>query len=163
MLNLLAVDNEMLTYITIFVVVLIFVFAILVASRYKRCPSNKVLVVYGKVSGQRASKCLHGGGAFVWPLFQDYAFLDLEPLQIELPLRGALSIENIRVNVPSVFTVAIATEPGIMMNASVRLLNLQPAEIEAQARDIIFGQLRQVIASACLIAIAAALRPIASM
>jgi flotillin len=131
----------------IFVVVFLFVFIILIARRYKRCPSNKVLVIYGKVKGQHASKCLHGGGAFIWPLIQDYAYLDLEPLQIEIPLRGALSIENIRVNVPSVFTVAIATEPGIMMNASVRLLRLKPGEIEAQARDIIFGQLRQVIAS----------------
>jgi flotillin len=93
------------------------------------------------------AKCLHGGGAFVWPLIQDYAYLDLEPLQIEIPLKSALSLENIRVNVPSVFTVAIGTEPSIMQNAAVRLLQLRSQDIEAQARDIIFGQLRQVIAS----------------
>jgi flotillin len=131
----------------IFVVVFAFLIVVFIASRYKRCPSNAILVVYGKVAGAQASKCLHGGGAFVWPLIQDYAFLDLEPLQIEIPLRGALSIENIRVNVPSVFTVAIGTEPAPMQNAAIRLLNLKPGDIEAQARDIIFGQLRQVIAS----------------
>jgi flotillin len=131
----------------VFVVVLAMLFIIFLARRYKRCPSNAILVVYGKVGGKAASKCLHGGGAFVIPLIQDYAYLDLEPLQIEIPLRGALSIENIRVNVPSVFTVAIGTEPGVMQNAAIRLLNLKPGDIEAQARDIIFGQLRQVIAS----------------
>ena len=127
--------------------VILFSFLLLLAKRYRRCPSNNVLVVYGKVAGNQAAKCIHGGGAFVWPLIQDYAYMDLEPLQIELPLKGALSIENIRVNVPSVFTVAIGTEPAVMQNAAIRLLNLRPGDIEAQARDIIFGQLRQVIAS----------------
>ena len=133
--------------IAIMVVILFVSFALLLATRYKRCPSNKVLVIYGKVSGQGAAKCHHGGGAFVWPLIQDYAFLDLEPIQIEIPLQGALSLENIRVNVPSVFTVAVGTDEAGMNNAAIRLLNLRAADIEAQARDIIFGQLRQVIAS----------------
>ncbi|MDJ0975142.1 MAG: SPFH domain-containing protein [Planctomycetota bacterium] len=119
----------------------------LLVKRYKRCPSNKILVKYGKVGGGSAASCIHGGGSFVWPLIQDYDFLDLEPRQIEIPLRGALSIENIRVNVPSVFTVAIGTEPAVMNNAAIRLLGLKPQEIDNQARDIIFGQLRQVIAS----------------
>ena len=134
-------------YLVVFIVLLAFSFLILLVKRYRRCPSNKILVVYGKVSGEATAKCLHGGGTFVWPVIQDYQYLDLEPLQIEIPLKGALSIENIRVSVPSVFTVAIGTEPAAMQNASIRLLNLPPTEIESQARDIIFGQLRQVIAS----------------
>jgi flotillin len=131
----------------VFVAVIFFSFLLLLIKRYRRCPSNKVLVVYGKVIGQQPAKCIHGGAAFIWPVFQDYAYLDLEPIQIEIPLKGALSLENIRVNVPSVFTVAVGTEPAIMQNAAQRLLNLAPGDIEAQARDIIFGQLRQVIAS----------------
>src|SRR5687768_10915078 len=89
-------------------------FVILLVKRYKRCPSNRVLVIYGKTGGGNAARCVHGGGRFVVPLIQDYAFLSLEPIQIEIPLKGALSIENIRVNVPSVFTVAIGTDPATM-------------------------------------------------
>jgi flotillin len=128
-------------------VVLLVSFTLLLIKRYKRCPSNKVLVVYGRVGGGGASRCIHGGGAFIMPLIQDYDYLDLEPIQIEIPLRGALSIENIRVNVPSIFTVAIGTEPAAMQNAAIRLLGLREQDIQSQARDIIFGQLRQVIAS----------------
>src|SRR5262245_64815689 len=87
--------------------VVVFGMLMFVAKRYKRCPSNRVLVIYGKTAGGNAARCVHGGAAFVIPLVQDYAFLNLEPIQIEVPLKGALSIENIRVNVPSVFTVAI--------------------------------------------------------
>jgi flotillin len=119
----------------------------LVVKRYKRCPSNRVLVVYGKTGGGNAAKCVHGGAAFVYPLIQDYAYLTLDPIQIEVPLKGALSIENIRVNVPSVFTVAIGTDPEVMQNAAIRLLGLDTQQVKEQARDIIFGQLRQVIAS----------------
>ena len=99
------------------------------ASRYKRCPSNKVLVIYGQVKGGRSATCVHGGGKFVWPVVQDYDYLSLEPIQIEVPLRDALSSENIRVNVPSVFTVAIGTQPEIMQNAAIRLLGLNTAQV----------------------------------
>jgi flotillin len=118
-----------------------------VVARYKRCPSNRILVIYGKVTRGQSAKCLHGGGAFVWPLVQSYAYLDLEPIQIEVPLKGALSSENIRVNVPSFFTVAIGTDPTTMQNAAIRLLGLKTEDVKGQALDIIFGQLRQVIAS----------------
>ncbi len=119
----------------------------LIARRYKRCPSNRVLVIYGKTGGGDAARCVHGGAAFVIPLIQDYDYLYLDPIQIEVPLKGALSMENIRVNVPSVFTVAIGTDAETMQNAAIRLLGLGTQEVKEQARDIIFGQLRQVIAS----------------
>ncbi|MCA8979705.1 MAG: flotillin family protein [Planctomycetes bacterium] len=122
-------------------------FVLMIANRYKRCPSNKILVIYGRTGSGQSSKCLHGGGAFVWPLIQNYDFLELDPVQIEIPLQGALSLENIRVSVPSVFTVAIGTDSETMNNAAIRLLGLSTGEIMKQAEDIIFGQLRQVIAS----------------
>lgn len=131
----------------LFVAIVFFSFVILLAKRYKRCPSNCILVIYGKVGRGDSAKCIHGGAAFVWPLVQDYAFLPLEPMQIEIPLKDALSMENIRVCVPSVFTVAIGTEPELMQNAAIRLLGLEPQQVKKQAEDIIFGQLRQVIAS----------------
>jgi flotillin len=131
------------------IIAAIFFFSVfmLIVNRYKRCRSDQVLVIFGKVGGGNTSRCIHGGAAFVWPLIQDHAYLSLEPIQIEIPLKGALSAENIRVNVPSVFTVAIGTDLEVMNNAAIRLLRLRTDEVKQQAGDIIFGQLRQVIAS----------------
>jgi flotillin len=125
-----------------------FMMITLMARRYKTCPSNRILVIYGK-SGRahEAATCIHGGAKFIMPVIQDFAWLSLEPMQIEIPLRGALSMENIRVNVPSVFTVAIGTTPELMQNAAIRLLGMPRNEITKRSEDIIFGQLRQVIAS----------------
>ena len=121
--------------------------AFLFVTRYKRCPANRVLVISGRVSGDGAARCISGGGTFVWPVIQEYAYLSLEPIQIDIPLKDALSLENIRVAVPSVFTVAIGTEEAVRQNAAIRLLGLNHELIKRQAQDIIFGQLRQVIAS----------------
>src|SRR4029079_12323205 len=132
----------------LFVAILFFGMIILVLKQYKRCPSNRVLVIYGGRLGKSgAAKTIHGGSAFVIPLIQDYAYLSLEPIQIEVPLRGALSAENIRVNVPSVFTVEIDTKSEVMQNAAIRLLGLKQPEVRKQAEEMIFGQMRQVIAS----------------
>ena len=129
------------------IVLLLLGLFILFLKCYKRCPSNRILVIYGKTEQGKSAVCVAGGARFVKPFIQDYAWLSLEPMQIEVPLRGALSLENIRVNVPSVFTVAIGTSDDLMQNAAVRLLGLSFGEIKKQAEDIIFGQLRQVIAS----------------
>jgi flotillin len=145
---LLAVDAPALVAVIIGLTVMAMVgTAILLKTNYKRCSSNQVLVIFGKTGHGQAAKTVHGGAAFVIPLIQDYRYLSLEPIQIEIPLRGALSIENIRVNVPSVFTVAIGTQPDVMTNAAIRLLDLSVVDIRKQAEEIIFGQLRQVIAS----------------
>jgi flotillin len=122
-------------------------------TRYKRCPSDKILVVYGKVTGRNSvggglsAKCFHGGASFIWPIIQEYQFLDLTPIQIEIRLEGALSQQNIRINTPSTFTVGISTEPGVMENAAERLLGLTLPLVQDLAKDIIFGQLRVVIAT----------------
>lgn len=128
------------------VVVSVLAMVIFLASRYKKCPSDKLLVVYGKTSGGSA-KVYHGGGAFIWPVIQAYAFLDLEPMSINIPLEGALSKQNIRVNVPSTFTVAIATDELVRKNAAERLLAQSKESTITLARNIILGQLRLVIAT----------------
>ena len=115
--------------------------------RYKRCPSDKILVIYGKTQGGRSSRCVHGGAAFVWPVLQDFQWLDLTPIPIDIELTGALSKQNIRVSTPSTFTVGISTERGVMENAAERLLGLNMSAIQNQASDIIFGQMRVVIAT----------------
>ncbi len=120
---------------------------IAVMSRYQRCPSNQILVKYGNVGKNKAAQPIHGGATFVWPVLQSYGFLDLTPMTIDIDLKGALSKQNIRVNVPSRFTIGIAVDEEGMNNAAVRLLGLNPEQIEALAKDIIFGQLRATIAT----------------
>ncbi len=134
------------------IVAVLFVTFAAILKRYKRCPSDKVMVIYGKTGRNKqgsisSARCIHGGAAFIWPVFQDYAFLDLKPISIECNLTNALSKQNIRVDVPCRFTVGISTEPDSMTNAAERLLGLSIDNIQNIATDILFGQLRLVIAT----------------
>ncbi len=134
------------------IAVVVFTGFIVVISRYKKCPSDKIMVIYGNVGTNkdgtsRSAKCIHGGAAFVVPVVQAYEYLDLTPLSISVDLTNALSRQNIRIDVPSRFTVGISIEPGVMQNAAERLLGLKLVEIQELAKDIIFGQLRLVIAT----------------
>ncbi len=144
------ISSDTLILITV-IVILVFTTLVALLTRYRKCPSDKIMVIYGKVgadaSGQRSSKCVHGGAAFIWPVFQSYEFLNLTPISINVDLRNALSKQNIRIDVPSRFTVGISTETGIMQNAAERLLGLKQDEVESLAMDIIFGQLRLVVAT----------------
>lgn len=143
----LASSGELYIYLIAAAVLILVVFMYSLFRRYKRCPSDRILVVYGKTGGNQSAKCIHGGAAFIWPIIQDYAFLDLTPMSIEVSLTNALSKQNIRVNVPSRFTIGISTEPSVMQNAAERLLGLNLAAVQDLAQEIIFGQLRLVVAS----------------
>lgn len=132
--------------------VLVFTTLIVILSRYRKCPSDKILVIYGKIGNNkdgtsRSAKCVHGGAAFIVPVLQSYEYMDLTPMSISVDLKNALSKQNIRIDVPSRFTVGISVEQGVMQNAAERLLGLKLVEIQELAKDIIFGQLRLIIAT----------------
>lgn len=128
-------------------ILILLAMTIFMAQRYRRCPSNKVLVVYGQLGGGQTVRCIHGGGAIVWPVVQDYAYLSLEPILVEVDLSQALTLQNDRVNVRATFTVAISTQPDILQRAAERLLGMYEADIWAMANEIILSQLRLVVAT----------------
>ena len=126
--------------------IIIFGMVIFFFSRYQKCPSDRILVIYGKTA-RGHSQCLHGGAAFIWPVIQAFEYLDLTPIQIDIPLNDALSKENIKVDVPSSFTVGISTDPDVMSNAAERLLGQPFSAIQTLASDVIFGKMRVIIAT----------------
>jgi flotillin len=133
-------------------IVVFFTLFLVLLSRYRKCPSDKIMVIYGKVGNNvdgtnRSARCVHGGASFIWPVVQAFEYLDLTPISISVDLTNALSRQNIRIDVPSRFTVGISTEQGVMQNAAERLLGLKLPEIQELAKDIIFGQLRLIIAT----------------
>jgi len=130
-------------------IALVVLMVVYLATRYKRVPPNKLLVIHGSGPGMKkgeASRILHGGAAVIWPLVQSSTFMDLSPMVIHIDLKGALSKQNIRIDVPSTFTIRISAEENTAPLAAENLLNRSHSEIEALARDIIFGQLRLVVA-----------------
>ena len=138
--------GQIAVYLVMAVLVLLALFAMM-ATRYRKCPSDRIMVIYGKTGSKGAARCIHGGAKFIFPVIQDYGYISLRPLQIDVKLYNALCKQNIRINVPSVVTVGVSTRPEIMGNAAERLFGQSPDAIAELSKDIIFGQLRLVIAS----------------
>ena len=140
-------DNFSLVLVS-FLLVLVFGTLVFLFSRYQRCPSDKILVIYGKTGGDgRSSKCIHGGAAFVWPIFQAYQYLDLTPIPIAIKLEGVPSRQKIRVNMPATVTIGISTKDGVMENAAERMLGLDLNQIRTLGQEIIYCQMHLAIAS----------------
>jgi flotillin len=140
-------DNFSLVLVS-FLLVLVFGTLVFFFSCYQRCPSDKILVIYGKTGGDgRSSKCIHGGAAFVWPIFQAYQYLDLTPIPIAIKLEGVPSRQKIRVNMPATVTIGISTKDGVMENAAERMLGLDLNQIRTLGQEIIYCQMRLAIAS----------------
>lgn len=138
-------DEQILIYAAILVAVIVLTI-VGILSRYRKCKSDEVLVVYGKTGDKKSAKLYHGGAAFVWPIIQGYSFLNMKPMQIDCKLTGAISKQNIRVDVPTTITVAVSTEPEVMQNAAERLLGLNIEAQQELIKDVVYGQMRLVIA-----------------
>lgn len=113
-------------------------------SRYQKCPSDRILVIYGKTGPRQSSKCLHGGAAFIWPVIQAYEFLDLTPIPIEINNKYSFS-DGSTIRNPVKCTVGISTEPSVMVNAAERLLGLQLTQVKDLASDMIDSSICDVI------------------
>ena len=91
--------GELTVILLVLAAVFVFSMLLLILSRYRKCPSDKVLVIYGKVSANpdgspRAAKCIHGGAAFIWPVFQSFQYLDLTPMTINVDLKSFVSAKH---------------------------------------------------------------------
>lgn len=113
--------------------------------RYKRCPPDKILVVYGKTQGVRSSTCIHGGACFVWPVIQSHQWLDLAPIPVDLGEKEFSPTQKHRVKIVSKLIAGISTQSGIMENAAERLLGLNISAIRDLAFKIKEGSMRSVV------------------
>ena len=107
----------------------------------KKCPADKVMVVFGAFLGKdaegknRLMVCQHGGAKLVLPFFQGVFFLDLNPISINPFIIEPWPVE-------ASLSVVISTQPELMQNAAKVLLGQSPARIGEAADCLATEQLR---------------------
>ena len=136
--------NQMMLILVVSMAVIMLGMIIFFFSRYKKCPADKILVIYGKTAGARSSKCMHGGAAFIWPVIQAYELLDLTPIRLEINAKHKLN-DGSTIKPPVKCTVGISTDSGVMGNAAERLSGLGSEEITNLAKDIIESSINHVV------------------
>ena len=136
--------NQMMLILVVSMAVIMLGMIIFFFSRYKKCPADKILVIYGKTGKGRSSKCMHGGAAFIWPVIQAYELLDLTPIRLEINAKHKLT-DRSTIKPPVKCTVGISTDSGVMGNAAECLSRLDSEEITNLAKDIIESSINHVV------------------
>lgn len=142
------------------VAVLVILTLVGLMSRYRRCASDEILVVFGK-AGKKTyrnpetgkeetlilpAKVINGGGTFVFPVIQDWKKMSCTPMQIQATVSG-VSSQMIPTEIPVTLTTAIGTTDELMQNAACRFLTTSRNEIENQLKDILIGEVRALMAT----------------
>lgn len=94
-------------------------------SRYRECPPNHLMVVYGRMGGGATHVVLREGGRFVWPIIQDSLTMSRAPLNV-VDEEGQ-----------SIAVVRIGGTDDLLENAAVQLVDLERDEIARMARDVL--------------------------
>ena len=124
-------------------------------SRYRRSAPDELLVVFGKAGKVKTedgkevmtpSKIIQGGGAFVWPIIQDFKKMSMAPIQIKVTVDG-IDSQAIPMHLPVVLTTAISQDKLIQQNAATRFLSASPQEIQKQISEILIGETRAIMAT----------------
>ena len=124
-------------------------------SRYRRSAPDELLVVFGKAGKYKdengkviptPSKIIQGGGAFVWPIIQDFKKMSMKPIQIKVNVDG-IDSQAIPMHLPVVLTTAISQDKLIQQNAATRFLSANPTEVERQISEILVGETRAIMAT----------------
>lgn len=116
-------------------------------SRYKRCPPNQLMVVFGLVGQGRACKVLHGGATFVTPLIQQYLFISLEPYSLEVNLGNEPTADGTSIRLRSTVHCEVTTDPAGSMRAAERLIGLDRGHIQAMTQDLLSNAIADRIAA----------------
>lgn len=123
--------------------------------RYRRSAPDELLVVFGKSGKVKTSdgktvatpsKIIQGGGAFVWPIIQDFKKMSMKPIQIKATVDG-IDSQAIQLHLPVVLTTAISQDKMIQQNAATRFLSATPMEIQGQIQEILIGETRAIMAT----------------
>jgi len=117
-------------------------------TKMKIIGGNELGVVSGG-GGKRGFRSLSGGRAFIIPILNRFAKLDLTPYTIEVRVDSAIAAGVVPLNVKATVSFAIASNEAGRVRAATRILALarDEEELTTTASDIIEGHLRDSIAS----------------
>jgi len=109
---------------------------------------NELGVVSGG-GGVKGFRSLSGGRAFIIPILNRFAKVDLTPHTIEVRVDSAIAAGVVPLNVKATVSFAISSNEAGRMRAVTRILGLAENydKLETTASDIIEGHLRDSIAS----------------
>ncbi|WP_026250011.1 MULTISPECIES: flotillin family protein [unclassified Streptomyces] len=139
------------------VVVLLFLLALAVITRYKVAGPSQAFIITGRrgkksvdpVTGRASidnsgQKVVVGGGVFVVPFVQQKFTLDLSSRHIPVAVRGAVTLRGVKSNLEGVAIVKVGGSEDAIRAAAQRFLRQQDG-IVGFTQEVLSGALRAIV------------------
>jgi flotillin len=136
------------------IVIVIFLFLAIWASRYTKVGPNQVLVVSGRRHNfvepdgtvvTRGFRIVKGGGTFVMPVVEKVDVLSLELLTIDVQTPEVYTSKGVPVKVDGVAQIKIKGDDVSIATASEQVLSKTIEEIKSVATQTLEGHLRAIL------------------
>ena len=133
-----------------------FIIYILIRMRWKKAGPDEALIVYGKrklfgrkVIGDEGHiegfPIVRGGGTFVWPAWEQYEFLSLKMMTLDIDLHHVYTVQGIPINVKAVAQVKVKGDVDHVRKAAEGFLGLPTDQIQSTIKETVAGHLRGII------------------
>lgn len=136
------------------IVVIVFIFFAMWASRYVKVSPNEALIVSGRqkiildTAGRQRTvgfRVVTGGATFVWPVFEKAETLSLELMTIDVKTPSVYSITGVPVKVDGVAQIKVKGDEVSIGTAAQQFLSKTPTEVMSIAHQTLEGHLRAII------------------
>lgn len=141
-------------YVAGFILLVIFLFAYIWASRYIKVGPNEVLVISGRkrkilnpdgttrVIGYRL---VHGGGAFVIPVIEQAQIMSMELITLDFKTPPVITLHGVPVLVDGVAQIKVKSDEISIGTAAEQFLSKSQTEIMRIAHQTLEGHLRAIL------------------
>ena len=136
------------------ILLVIFIFAGIWASRYTKVGPNEVLVISGRkrhmvdpdgTARDVGFRIVKGGGVFVWPVFEKVDILKLELMTIDVQTPEVYTSKGVPVKVDGVAQIKVKGDDISIATAAEQFLSKGTDDIKSIAMQTLEGHLRAIL------------------
>jgi flotillin len=133
--------NEIVLFVGIGVLVLIFVLG-MIAKMYRKAGPNEALIVYGF----RGPRVITGHGTVIFPMVENCRELSLELMSFDVaPQQDLYTNQGVAVTVEAVAQIKVRSDQPSILTAAEQFLSKNPQQREGLIRLVMEGHLRGII------------------
>jgi len=133
--------NEMILFVGLGVLALIFLMGIL-ARMYRKAGPNEALIVYGF----RGPRVIKGHGTVIFPMVENCRELSLELMSFDVaPQQDLYTKQGVAVTVEAVAQIKVRSDQASILTAAEQFLTKTPPQREGLIRLVMEGHLRGII------------------
>lgn len=136
------------------ILIMLFIFVMIYASRYRKVGPNEVMVISGRqhrfklpdgTIGRRGYRILAGGGTFIFPVLERLDILSMELMTLDVQTPEIYTLHGVPVIVDGVAQIKVRGDESSIATAAQQLLSKGKSDVMNIAQMTVEGHLRAIL------------------